>query len=101
MIYLISRHQGAVHWLQQQIQEPCKLLERLKDDITFQPNDWIIGTLPTQKIADVCAQGARFFLIEMQVPDHLRGQELTYSDMIALNAKLVEYTVKKLGNWKS
>jgi CRISPR-associated protein Csx16 len=93
MNYLVTRHPGALDWLQSQIPEPYVLIGHLTDLNGIMPGDCVMGTLPLHLIAGVCVQGARFFHLDVDLPDHLRGVELTMQQLIELEAALVEYRV--------
>lgn len=95
MIYLITRHAGAVQWLQEVVSEPYTLLAHLHDVNLVQAGDIIVGTLPVNLIATINALGARYFHLHVEMPSHLRGQELTAEELVQLGARLVEYSVQQ------
>lgn len=91
MNYLITRHPGALQWLEQQVAMPRMHLAHLENLRDLQRGDAVYGTLPIHLIAAVCARGAQYFHLEIDLPQDLRGQELSASQLDALNAELVEY----------
>lgn len=93
MIYVVSRHAGAVQWLQTVISEPYVLLTHLHDVDFVCAGDIIVGTLPVNLIAKVNALGARYFHLNIPMPADLRGQELTADQLTQLGASLIEYSV--------
>lgn len=95
MIYLITRHAGAVQWLQEVVDAPYVLLAHLHDVNLVQAGDIIVGTLPVNLIANVNARGARYFHLHLELPAHLRGQELTAAQLVQLGASLIEYSVRQ------
>ncbi len=95
MIYLVARHPGARDWLQSQTAQPFIALRHLDDPEIIKPGDSVMGTLPLYLIAAVCARGARYFHLDVALPDTLRGQELTAQQLTHLNAALVEYSVQR------
>jgi CRISPR-associated protein Csx16 len=56
-----------------------------------------MGTLPMHLAAAVCARGARFLALELELPPDFRGRPLSADDMEHLGARLVEYRVERLG----
>ena len=97
MMYVITRHAGAVQWLQQFINAPYVLLAHLHAINMVQAGDVIIGTLPVNLIAKINRQGARYLHLHIDTPAHLRGQELTAAQLVQLGASLVEYSVHQHG----
>ena len=97
MIYLITRHAGAVQWLKAVVDEPYVLLAHLHAINMVQAGDVIIGTLPVNLIAKINRQGARYLHLHIDTRAHLRGQELTAAQLVQLGASLVEYSVHQHG----
>ena len=93
MNYLVTRHPGALDWLQSQVVQPSIHIAHLTDLHIVKQDDDVFGTLPLYLIAAVCARGARYFHLDVQLPDYLRGAELSAQQLTDLNAALVEYTV--------
>lgn len=91
MNYLITRHPGALEWLNQVLIEPAIHLHHLQNLDGIGSGDTVIGTLPVNLIAQVCRKGARYLHLEIDVPQQLRGQELTVRQMVQLGIVLVEY----------
>ena len=96
-VYLVSRHQGATQWMQGQFPgQPVVRISHLEGQ-TFAPGDRVCGILPLAWAARVCAAGAQALVISMQVPEHLRGHELSAQELDALGACLVRYDVRTAG----
>lgn len=96
-VLFVSRHQGAQRWM---LQQPVKVnmwLEHL-DLAQVQADDWVVGTLPANLAAEVCAKGARYWHLSLWVPEHLRGLELTEAQMRECDAKVQEYTVQAVAS---
>ncbi len=93
MIYLISRHSGTLEWLKQQTDQPFTHLRHLDRADAIVPGDIVLGTLPVNLVADLCQRGVRYFHLEINLPEQLRGQELSAADLHKLGASLVEYVV--------
>jgi len=89
--WLVSRHPGAQLWLQHH-GIVATTVHHL-DPTLISPGDQVYGTLPLHLAAEVCARGARFFFLALDVPVSLRGQEIDMQTMIALGARLEEFIV--------
>jgi len=97
MIYLVTRHPGAVEWLRRRLEGPAVHVEHLDNIASLGPGDIVAGTLPMHLAAQVCARGARYLHLEVELPRELRGLELAAEQLDALNARLVEYRVVRQG----
>lgn len=93
MIYLVTRHPGALEWLRQQVSEPVVHLEHLHTVETIKRGDRVAGNLPIHLVEQICSRGARYFHLQLELPPELRGRELTAEQLNRLNARLVEYIV--------
>jgi len=89
MIYLVTRHNGAIEWLRTKgydgVAEPH--LER--DQIAG--GNLYIGVLPIPMVKEILDAGSRFFLLVL--PDLAfgqRGQEMTPEQMDRAGAHLLE-----------
>lgn len=94
MRYLVSRHSGTLEWFARRGLPVDEVITHF-DPQTLRPGDEVIGILPIQLAAAVCAKGGRYFHLEMNVPLEWRGKELSAEQLDAFGAKLVEYTVHK------
>jgi len=94
-VFFISRHAGAIEWLEAEGIPVDRHVSHLDPD-EVQPGDWVIGTLPVNLAAAVCARGARFFYLAMDLPPERRGQELSPAEMRAYGAQLQEFRVQRL-----
>lgn len=81
----VSRHPGAVEWAARHGFSDVEVVPHL--DI---PNDPIrvIGTLPVNLAAQVCAAGGEYHHLSMVVPPEWRGCELTADQMDAAGAQV-------------
>lgn len=91
---LITRHPGAIEWAARQGLTVDKQIAHL-DPADIRPGDVVVGTLPVNLAAEVCARGGRFFNLSLDVPSEARGRELSADDLERFGARLEEYTVKK------
>lgn len=93
MNYYISRHPGALDWLRANAPRPAMLIRHLSSLDALGPEDTVIGTLPIHLVAEVCRRGVRYLHLQIDLPAHLRGVELTAEQLTELDAHLVEYFV--------
>ena len=91
--WFVSRHQGAIEWSKKH--GNLKNLNVVNDlDINeINPGDEVYGTLPVHLVAKVCERGGKYFHLSMNVPQDIRGQELSVDEMQKFNANLKEMTV--------
>lgn len=90
----VSRHPGAREWAKERSLKVDNWVAHLNTANIF-PGDVVIGTLPINLVADVCARGARYFNLSLDMPAHLRGQELTAAMLEDCQARLEEYCVER------
>lgn len=93
MRWFVSRHPGAVAWLAQQgVSVDCMVAHL--DVQQVQPGDWVMGSLPVSMAAQVCARGARYLHLSIDLPAHARGTELTARELDSLGARLQAFEVR-------
>lgn len=90
--WFISRHEGAIEWMQQQSISVDYWATHL-DLEAIQPGDIIIGILPIAIAAEVIAFGARYFALILPQQASDRGQEHSSEAMKARGAYLQEFLV--------
>jgi CRISPR-associated protein Csx16 len=90
----VSRHPGAIEWAARKGIRVDRQAAHL-DVADVQAGDFVIGTLPVSLAAAVCARGARFFNLSIDVPPDARGRELTEDDLDRFHARLEEYRVQR------
>lgn len=81
-IYFVSRHAGARDWARQRNITVDRQVTHL-DPAQLSDGDVVIGTLPAHLAAEVCARGARYLHLTLNLPSELRGQELSAAQMSA------------------
>ena len=91
-IWFISRHEGAIEWMQQQSISVDHWATHL-DLEAIQPGDIVIGILPIAIAAEVIALGARYFALILPQRASERGQEHSCASMIERGAYLQEFLV--------
>lgn len=91
--YFVSRHPGAAEWARR-CGIPARRLEHL-DPADVGPGDIVLGTLPVQMAAEVCARGGRYLHLCLDIPPDRRGEVLTAEEMDRFGARLEEYRVER------
>jgi CRISPR-associated protein Csx16 len=95
--WFVTRHPGAIAWAARQGIAVDRQVAHL-DPADIQPGDTVIGTLPVNLAAQVCARGARFFNLSLDVPPEARGRELSADDLERFGARLEAYDVQAIVN---
>ena len=91
--WFVSRHPGALHWMQ--THGPAFDRHVAPLDLTqVGAGDVVIGTLPVNLAAEVCARGARYFNLSLQLSASDRGQELSADDLQRRQAQLQEFHIQ-------
>jgi len=92
--FFISRHPGAIAWATQQRLKIDRFLTHL-DPGVVRPGDTVIGTLPIHLAAQVCELGGRYFHLALDLPDELRGRELSAEEITAHGGRVERYRVAR------
>lgn len=92
--FFVSRHPGAVEWAERQGLTFNHRVVHL-DPADVSPGDTVAGTLPVHLAAGVCARGARYLHLTVDLPEHARGRELAADDLERFNARLEHFVVER------
>ena len=90
--WFISRHPGAIKWAGQQGIAVDRQIAHL-DVKDIQAGDTVIGTLPVNLAAAVCARQATFINLSLDIPEPWRGRELSAEELLQCKARLEEYQI--------
>ena len=90
--WFITRHRGAVEWAARHGIVVDQWIVHL-DPADVQAGDVVMGTLPVNLAAEVCARGARYLNLSLDLPADERGRELTADDLERYGATLEEFVV--------
>ena len=90
--FFVTRHPGAVEWAACQHMQVDRFLQHL-NPVLLKSGDTVIGSLPVNLAAKVCAIGAAYWHLSLELPAELRGQELSADDMTKLGAHVERFTV--------
>ena len=91
---MVSRHQGAVEWIRAQLGSQQIAVVAHLDDASFAAGDVVCGVLPLAWAARICAAGAEALALTVDIPERLRGFELTAAELHRLGARLVRFEVR-------
>jgi len=94
--WFVSRHSGAVEWARRQGVEVDRVIPHLQPE-TVEPGDVVIGSLPVNLAAEVCARGGTYRHLSLRLPPDMRGRELTADELDTLGARIETYHVEKVG----
>jgi CRISPR-associated protein Csx16 len=94
--YFVTRHPGAIEWAARHGLQVDRKLDHLEVTI-IKPGDTVIGILPVNLAAEVCARGGRFFNLSLTVPPEARGRELSADEIEQFGARIEEYRVERVG----
>lgn len=91
--YFITRHTGAIEWAARQDIKVDQILWHL-DPAILRNGDSVIGSLPVNLAAQVCARGGAYWHLSLEQPSTLRGQELSADDLLRLGARLEPFQIQ-------
>lgn len=94
-VHVVTRHHGALDWLRSHGIRWDRHHERF-DARDIKETDQVIGILPMRVAARICALGARYLHICINMPNDRRGSELTLEEMIQFGASLEEFRILML-----
>lgn len=94
-VRFVTRHPGAIEWAARQGLQVDRRLAHL-DPTAIQPGDVVIGILPVNLAAEVCARGGRYFNLSIDLPESARGLELSADDLDAFGARLEEFALQAI-----
>lgn len=91
----VTRHAGAIEWARRQNLGTAQVVSHLVL-AQVQPGDTVIGTLPVNLAAQVCAKGAAYWHLSLELTAEQRGLELSADDMTRLGARVQAFDIKPL-----
>lgn len=91
--WFVTRHPGAIEWAQRQGLVVDRQIAHL-DPEQIAPGDTVIGILPVNLVARVCARGGRYLNLSLDLPAEARGRELSADELDRYGARLEGYVVE-------
>lgn len=89
MIYIVTRHEGAIEWLRSRGYEGTVVSHLEPDQI--EAGNTYIGVLPIPMVKAILDSGSRFLLLALpDVAYSQRGKEMTPEEMNLMGAHLIE-----------
>jgi CRISPR-associated protein Csx16 len=93
--YLVTRHNGAIEWLQKQGIQVDVQLDHLTDLSPFHAGDIVVGILPLALIGLLNQRGVIYLHLSVMLPFECRGKELTFDMLEQFEARLERFDVVK------
>ncbi|MDO5667635.1 MAG: CRISPR-associated protein Csx16 [Alcaligenaceae bacterium] len=93
--WFISRHPGALYWMQKNEIHYDKHVKHL-DPSEIKAGDIVIGSLPINLAAVICAVGAEYWNLSLFIPESARGKELSADELDSYDAKLERFLISRL-----
>jgi CRISPR-associated protein Csx16 len=93
--WFVTRHRGAVDWAARRGIAVDRVVDHL-DVADVTAGDEVLGTLPVNLAAEICARGARYRHLVLNTLPAARGKELSAEEMECCGAMLVAYRVERL-----
>lgn len=93
---VVSRHPGAVEWLEKQgVVADATLTHLSESDLAnFHVGDNVVGILPIEFAGRLCEKGVRCAVISLALEETQRGRELDCQQLEAAGARLVRVSVQ-------
>lgn len=92
--WFVSRHPGALDWMQRQGIGFDQHVAHIEAE-RIAAGDKVIGSLPVNLAAEVCARGAEYWHLSLQLASNDRGRELSADELQCYGASLERFEVRK------
>ncbi|MCL2877087.1 MAG: CRISPR-associated protein Csx16 [Betaproteobacteria bacterium] len=93
--FFITRHSGALEWATRQQLTVDRWVTHL-DPAEVKAGDTVIGTLPVNLAARICARGANYLHLSLYLPAEARGRELSADELERYGAHLQGFDILQL-----
>jgi CRISPR-associated protein Csx16 len=90
--WFISRHPGALNWMQRSGIGFDRHVAHI-DLQQIDAGDKVIGSLPVNLAAEVCARGAEYWHLSLQLTPGDRGRELSAEELTRFGAVLERFEI--------
>ena len=95
--WFVSRHPGAVEWARRKGLDIDRWEAHL-DPAEVRAGDTVVGSLPANLAAGVCARGARYLHLSLDLPLAWRGRELSAAELEQAGASIEQFTVQRISH---
>lgn len=92
-IWCVSRHSGSIAWIESSGLSVDYFVSHLSTEHQPCSGDVVIGSLPLHIVASLNNRGIRFFHMQIDIPRHKRGMELSREEVASYGIHLQEYRV--------
>lgn len=98
MIWFVSRHAGAREWAGAQGLQWDRAVSHLTawDMACMSEGDEVYGLVPPHVASRLCRLGVRYWHLATDLPETLRGRELSATDMAAHGARFVRLHIEEI-----
>ncbi len=93
--WFVSRHPGAFEWARRHGITYDRHATHL-DPATVDAGDRVIGSLPVNLAAEVCARGVEYWNLSLRLDPADRGRELSADDLVRCQARIEQCRVRML-----
>lgn len=93
-VYFVSRHIASVEWFKKQEIEVDVWLTHLDDETPLRADDVVIGNLPINIVATLSSKRIHYIHLSIEVPEELRGVELSFDHLNKYPPKLLAFRVQ-------
>ncbi|MDR0578103.1 MAG: CRISPR-associated protein Csx16 [Candidatus Accumulibacter sp.] len=94
-VFFVSRHPGALEWMRRNRVAFDRHAPHL-DIEAVRPGDTVIGSLPVNLAAEVCARGAAYRHLSLKITAPDRGRELSAEELEGYGVTLATYEIKEI-----
>ena len=91
----VTRHEGTVKLLKEMDIRVDEVVSHLDIDVV-EDGDIVVGVLPVHIAAKVCEKNAKFYAVSLDLPEELRGIELSYEQVKGLGISIKEFYVSAM-----
>ena len=88
----ISRHVGAMDWLKNQGISIDRTFSIFTESLVNE-GDTVIGAFDIATALKVIEQGANYVHLKLDVPEELKGKELTEEEIVSCDAQLLKLDI--------
>lgn len=93
--WFVSRHPGALDWMKQ-AEIAFDIHAPHLDTQLIEKGDKVIGSLPVNLAAEVCAKGAEYWNLSLNLPEAFRGIELSAQQLKRCAATIERFEVRRV-----